>query len=116
MDDENGLLYMRARYYDTGVGRFINKDPIGFAGGDLNLYAYVGNNPIRFVDPNGETFWVPAIPIVAGVLLAIWAWNEYIYPILKPEDPLPPIEPHLEPDTDYQKPLDPRRRPPCEKW
>jgi RHS repeat-associated protein len=53
MDDGNGLLYMRARYYDTAVGRFISKDPIGFAGGDLNLYAYVGNNPIRYMDPKG---------------------------------------------------------------
>jgi RHS repeat-associated protein len=53
MDDGNGLLYMRARYYDTEVGRFINKDPIGFLGGDLNLYAYVGNNPVNWIDPFG---------------------------------------------------------------
>jgi RHS repeat-associated protein len=53
MDDGNGLLYMRARYYDPEVGRFINKDPIGFGGGDLNLYAYAGNNPVNFVDPVG---------------------------------------------------------------
>ena len=33
MDDGNGLLYMRARYYDPAIGRFINKDPIGLAGG-----------------------------------------------------------------------------------
>jgi len=49
MDEGNGLLYMRARYYDPEVGRFISKDPIGFAGGDLNLYAYVQNNPINFL-------------------------------------------------------------------
>jgi RHS repeat-associated protein len=53
MDDGNGLLYMRARYYDPEVGRFISKDPIGFAGGDLNLYNYVGANPVNWVDPLG---------------------------------------------------------------
>ena len=52
MDEGNGLLYMRARYYDPEVGRFTNKDPIGLSGG-LNLYAYVGNNPVKFVDPIG---------------------------------------------------------------
>jgi RHS repeat-associated protein len=53
MDERNGLLYMRARYYDPEVGRFISKDPIGFAGGDVNLYGYVGSNPVNWVDPFG---------------------------------------------------------------
>jgi uncharacterized protein RhaS with RHS repeats len=34
-------------------GRFISKDPIGFTGGDINLYGYVGNNPINYIDPLG---------------------------------------------------------------
>ncbi len=53
MHEPNGFYYMRARYYDPAVGRFISEDPIGFGGGDINLYAYVGNNPINFVDPFG---------------------------------------------------------------
>jgi RHS repeat-associated protein len=53
MTESNGFYYMRARYYDPAVRRFISEDPIGFEGGDLNLYAYVGNNPIIFIDPNG---------------------------------------------------------------
>ena len=53
MDDGNGMLFMRARYYDPAIGRFINKDPIGFDGGDINLYAYVANNPVNFIDPDG---------------------------------------------------------------
>jgi RHS repeat-associated protein len=57
MDDGNGLLYMRARYYDPEVGRFINKDPIGFAGADVNLYEYVWNNPVNFINPYGSTDW-----------------------------------------------------------
>ncbi|MHC1727572.1 MAG: RHS repeat protein [Syntrophobacteraceae bacterium] len=53
MAEPNGLYYMRARYYDPGVGRFISEDPIGFAGGDVNLFAYVQNNPVKWVDPEG---------------------------------------------------------------
>jgi len=53
MAEPDGLYYMRARYYDPQVGRFISEDPIGFGGGDVNLFAYVLNNPIMFVDPWG---------------------------------------------------------------
>ena len=50
-DTETGLHYNRYRYYDPQVGRFISKDPIGFAGG-LNFYAYAPN-PVGWVDPFG---------------------------------------------------------------
>lgn len=50
--DAPDLLYMRARYYMPSLGRFINKDPIGLAGG-MNMYAYVGNNPLSLIDPLG---------------------------------------------------------------
>ena len=53
MAEPNGLYYMRARYYDPTVGRFISEDPLGFGGGDVNLYAYVMGNPITFIDPLG---------------------------------------------------------------
>ncbi len=48
-----GLYYYRARYYHPGLARFISEDPIGFAGGDVNFYAYAGNSPVVFVDPFG---------------------------------------------------------------
>jgi uncharacterized protein RhaS with RHS repeats len=38
-------------------GRFISRDPIGFAGGDVNLYRYVQNNPINWIDPDGLTVY-----------------------------------------------------------
>jgi len=52
-DPETGLYYYRARYYDPKAGRFISKDPIGFLGGDVNLFRYVGNDPGNWVDPFG---------------------------------------------------------------
>ena len=52
-DEPMYLYYYRARYYHTDLQRFISEDPIGFAGGDFNVYAYVRNRPTRFVDPKG---------------------------------------------------------------
>ncbi|MFY4694493.1 RHS repeat-associated core domain-containing protein [Burkholderia glumae] len=51
VDDETGLHYNRYRYYDPQVGRFINKDPIGLAGGPNN-YQYAPN-PLGWIDPLG---------------------------------------------------------------
>ena len=51
-DKETGLYYYRARYYTSQIGRFISEDPIGFTGG-INLYVYVGNNPVNKIDPLG---------------------------------------------------------------
>ncbi len=50
--DPNGLLHMRARYYNPYLCRFINPDPSGFAGG-LNWYAFADGNPISLIDPFG---------------------------------------------------------------
>jgi RHS repeat-associated protein len=52
-NDGTGLYYYHARYYLPGVQRFISEDPLGFLSGDLNLYAYVGGNPINYIDPTG---------------------------------------------------------------
>ncbi|MCH8992025.1 MAG: 3,4-dihydroxy-2-butanone-4-phosphate synthase, partial [Acidobacteria bacterium] len=52
-ESENGLVYLRARYYDTASGRFISKDITGFRDGP-NQYIYVLNNPINAVDPSGD--------------------------------------------------------------
>jgi RHS repeat-associated protein len=51
-NDDTGLYYYRARYYNSQTGRFISQDPIGFGGG-INNYAYVGDAPTGFVDPFG---------------------------------------------------------------
>ncbi len=49
-DKETGLIYLRNRYYDPTIGRFITEDP---ARDQLNWYTYCNNNPIMFVDPSG---------------------------------------------------------------
>jgi RHS repeat-associated protein len=52
-DAETGLFYFRARYYNAEMGRFSQEDPIGFAGGDVNLYVYVENKPLVDTDSSG---------------------------------------------------------------
>ena len=57
-DEETGLYYLRARYYDPALGRFINEDP--YEGQvtnplSLNLYTYCYNNPLIYIDPTGQT-------------------------------------------------------------
>jgi RHS repeat-associated protein len=47
-----GLSFFRNRFYDRATGRWTQEDPIGIAGG-LNLFAYVGNNPVTYTDPFG---------------------------------------------------------------
>ncbi len=51
-DEETGNIYYRNRYYQPKLGRFMSADPIGYGDG-LNMYAYVGNNPVNFRDPTG---------------------------------------------------------------
>ena len=52
MREGSGIDYMRNRWYDPRQGRFTQPDPIGLAGG-VNLYAYVGNSPVMFIDASG---------------------------------------------------------------
>ena len=69
-DDESGLDYMLARSYAYDIGRFLRPDPIQDEYPGLSPYAYVANNPLKFVDPDGRT---PAFVIgaIAGAGLDI---------------------------------------------
>jgi RHS repeat-associated protein len=62
-DATTGLQYSRARYYDPVSSEFISQDPLGFAGGDTNLYRRAGNSPANATDPSG----LSATAIGAGV-------------------------------------------------
>ncbi|WP_208492247.1 putative Ig domain-containing protein [aff. Roholtiella sp. LEGE 12411] len=78
MDEGNGLDFMRARYYDNGIGRFNSEDPLGLSAGDTNFYRYVNNNPLTFVDPTGKFGLVIIVPIViAGAALVLQGISLY---------------------------------------
>ncbi len=50
LDEDTGLYYFNARWYDANTGRFISEDP---ARDGLNWYVYTSNNPLKFIDPSG---------------------------------------------------------------
>lgn len=52
-NDGTGLYYYRSRYYSPRLQRFLSEDPVGFEGG-INVYAYVGNQPLRYTDSSGH--------------------------------------------------------------
>ncbi len=112
-DEGNGLYYMQARYYDPEVGRFISKDPIGLAGVgksplETDLYTYALNNPLNYIDPEGEhPVW---IVITAGGVLVVYIFMDQIVPIIynlkgHPGE-LHEAQPHL--DLEVCHPVDPR--------
>jgi RHS repeat-associated protein len=53
LDFESGLYYYRNRYYHAQLGRFVSRDPIGYDGGSLDLYEYVGGRALVALDPLG---------------------------------------------------------------
>ena len=57
LDARTGLYYVRNRWYDPALARWISEDPRGLADG-INPYAYVGNDPINYRDPSGLGYWV----------------------------------------------------------
>ena len=52
-DDRLEMFDLLARHYDPRLGRFLQEDPLGFGGGDTNLYSYAFSDPINFLDPTG---------------------------------------------------------------
>ncbi|WP_292916078.1 RHS repeat-associated core domain-containing protein [Nitrosomonas sp.] len=74
-DKETGLHYNYFRYYEPETGRYLSPDPIGLMGG-INIYGYVGQNPLRFVDPYG--LWAIGDPLPQGIVNAIVGFGDGI--------------------------------------
>ena len=66
-DPQTGLYYVRARWYDPELGRFLSEDPLGLEGG-LNPYVYVGNSPVNGRDPYGLQPEYPGIVHLPGLV------------------------------------------------
>jgi RHS repeat-associated protein len=62
LDKDTNLYYFNQRYYDPEIGRFLTPDP---AGQNLNPYIYCANNPLSYVDPDGEWIWLVGMAIGA---------------------------------------------------
>ncbi len=69
-DTDTGFYYLQSRYYDPEIGRFINADDITYVDpsslASCNVYGYCGNNPVMYVDPTGEAFFVFLIAALVG--------------------------------------------------
>jgi RHS repeat-associated protein len=100
-DRDTGLVRFGFRDYDPDIGRWTAKDPIGFAGGDANLYGYVGNNPVNWID-----LWGLLNAVRAGTVTRVgwenpqdhsqgFGWRIYI----TADDGSSDIYAHMDPDT-----------------
>ena len=87
-DHDTGLIRFGARDYDPETGRWTTKDPILFAGGDTNLYAYAANDPINRHDSNGLDG-----PSDGGVCLGPPPDLNLGKPLFLDTTPLPPLPP-----------------------
>jgi len=73
LDTETGLYYVRARYFDPRLARFISEDAAGLQGG-MNPYVYAGNNPANYTDPSGQfIFAIIGFIAIAGAEVAAGA-------------------------------------------
>jgi RHS repeat-associated protein len=83
--DPTGLYYMRARYYDPTLARFISQDPLGDSGGE-NAYGFGVNDPVNSSDPSGSSPCSRAIEEEGGYVTSDdGKWCIYV------GQPLPPI-------------------------
>ena len=85
-DTETGFYFLKTRYYDPEIGRFMTIDDISYLDPEsingLNLYAYCGNNPVMNIDPIGKAFLSTLIisiivgAVISGTISGVTAYNE----------------------------------------
>jgi RHS repeat-associated protein len=64
------IYYNRARFYDPVLGRFMSEDPLGYSGGDFNLYSFAWTNPKNWNDPSGLSAAAEEAGLSAGAIIA----------------------------------------------
>ncbi len=77
VNQQTGLSYLRARYYDPEVGRFISRDPLrGELREPMSLhrYLYASANPVAFVDPTGKEWTAAGVAAVSGITAAVFSF------------------------------------------
>ena len=121
-DEETGFIYLRQRYYDPQVGRFISEDTVKDG---QNWYLYTNNNPIMYIDPTGldalavpggivEGFFTGSFELSpAGILIPIFIWifkpleagetEEDLAELKKSARPIGPQPPEPEPPNKFEK-------------
>ena len=87
-DGEVGLYFLRTRYYDPSLGRFVSRDSILGAPANtqtLNTYQYALNNPVRYTDPDGRTAVAAAViafpslgPLLTAAAVGVAAYSGYV--------------------------------------
>lgn len=106
-DHKTGLVRFGARDYDSVTGRWLSKDPILFEGGDTNLYGFAINDPINFIDPEGEAVVVAGIALVgAGAAVGIAIYRYTTDPYFRLD-----IDSTIDKWLNPPKPYDPRGTP-----
>lgn len=92
------IHYNYFRDFDPTIGRYLESDPIGFAGG-VNMYAYANANPLRYVDPRGEVAISVAIPyIIQAVRIAtlVGTADTVLILVVYPREPVKTVDYALE--------------------
>ncbi len=86
-DPDTDLTRFGYRDYDAYTGKWTAKDPIGFAGGDSNLYGYVLGDPVNYIDHYGLQGFDPATGIPTNIMQPIYNWFNNTF---GPKPPPPP--------------------------
>ena len=109
-DQDTKLCRFGARDYDAQTGRWTAKDPILFAGGDSNLYGYVMQDPVNYIDTTGESPVLVFFGVILGSILNPSKISPDIFPpakvqspnMINPTDPVREYKRKIKENEDFQ--------------